>query len=103
MIRGLERQLEKHGPFFSSFPNEFSRRYIELGSLYCNSGELRQARAAFRKAIRLAPFRPKPYRYFVLSLLGSRVFRGVQGLASTSLFGRDRIPPTPPLEPKGVQ
>jgi glycosyltransferase involved in cell wall biosynthesis len=103
MIRGLERQLEKHGPFFASLPREFSRRYIDLGSLYCSSGKMAEARAAFRKAIELAPFRPKPYRYFGLSLFGSRVFRGVMSIATTRFLGRDRIPPTPPLEPTGVR
>ena len=37
MIRGVERQLDKHRDFFAAYPADCSRRYIELGSLYCHA------------------------------------------------------------------
>lgn len=82
MIRGLERQFEKHHSFFSAYPVEFGRRYIELGSLYCHVGKLGQGRRAFVKAIRLAPLAIKNYRYLALSLLGARIFRTVMRFAA---------------------
>lgn len=82
MIRGLERQFQKHLGFFSAYPFEFSRRYLELGSLYCQTGRMKPGRRAFLEAIRLAPHRLKSYRFLSLSLLGPRVFRAVMKFAA---------------------
>jgi hypothetical protein len=101
MIRGLERQFEKHHNFFAAYPSDFSRRYVGLGSLYGSEGQMKKARAAFRRAIRLAPLRMKPYRYLGLSLLGARIFSGVTKMATTT-FSRAR-PLSPPLEQGGLQ
>ncbi len=101
MIRGLERQLEKHRDFFSAYPAAFHQRLIELGSLYCQAGQMVKARAAFRRAVAMAPLRPKHYRYLVLSLFGSRVFGGVMRFSSyRTLFSRSEVSDLP-AEPGG--
>jgi glycosyltransferase involved in cell wall biosynthesis len=77
MIRGLDRQLRKHGKFFAASPENFSRRYIALGALYCYTRDVEKGREAFRKAIQISPLMLKQYLYLGLSLFGFEAFRRV--------------------------
>jgi glycosyltransferase involved in cell wall biosynthesis len=79
MIGGLREQLKKHGEFFALDPPNHSRRFANLGVLYCYVGEVAKAREAFRNAIRATPLWAKLYAYLALSLFGAGVFRWVQG------------------------
>jgi glycosyltransferase involved in cell wall biosynthesis len=79
IIGGLKEQLTKHRDLFALDPPNYSRRFANLGVLYCYVGEVAKGREAFRNAIRAAPFVTKLYAYLALSLLGPRVFRWVQG------------------------
>jgi glycosyltransferase involved in cell wall biosynthesis len=78
MIRGLERQLQKHGDFFAAYPLDLSRRYIELGAMFCYERKGRRGRWAFRRGIQIAPVRLKNYFYLGLALFGARVFRWIR-------------------------
>jgi hypothetical protein len=75
MIAGIERILEKHGTFFMLNKSSYSRRYSELGLLYCLSGDTASGKRAFLRAIRVYPLRAKVYLHFCLSLLGADVFQ----------------------------
>jgi glycosyltransferase involved in cell wall biosynthesis len=78
MVRGLERQLQKHGAFFASYPSDLARRYIELGAMLCYERDGRRGRRAFWQAVRIAPLRLKNYFYLGLGLFGARIFRQVR-------------------------
>jgi glycosyltransferase involved in cell wall biosynthesis len=94
MIRGLERQIQKHVAFFAPYPASLARRYLELGSLHCRTGDMRKGRAAIIQAIRLAPFEAKNYRYLLFSFLGKTVFRAIMRYAAgTDMRRTRRLPP----------
>jgi glycosyltransferase involved in cell wall biosynthesis len=76
---GLAEQLKKHGEFFALDPENHSRRFANLGVLYCYLGEVDRARESFWKAIETTPLALKLYAYLALSMFGSRIFRRVQG------------------------
>jgi len=79
IIGGLREQLQKHHDFFALDPGNYSRRFANLGVLYCYVGEIARGRQAFRSGIRATPLAAKLYAYLALSMLGPRVFRSVQG------------------------
>jgi len=79
IIGGLREQLHKHRDFFALDPGNYSRRFANLGVLYCYVGETARGRQAFYSGIRVTPFAGKLYAYLALSLLGTRVFRSLQG------------------------
>jgi glycosyltransferase involved in cell wall biosynthesis len=79
MIKGLERQLQKHASFFAIDRANHSRRYAVLGTLYCYCGNISYGRRAFVKAIRASPVALRGYLYLGLTLLGGRGFRAVRG------------------------
>jgi hypothetical protein len=78
MIRGLERLLDKFGVFFAAYPQDLSRRHLELGVWNCYQGKASKGRKAFLRAIRIAPTRFKNYFYLALALFGAQVFRWVR-------------------------
>ena len=75
MIRGSERKLVKYGAFFATYPEDLARRYLSLGTYRCFMGEVSRGRSDFWRAIRVSPWKIKPYAYYTLSLLGSAPFR----------------------------
>ena len=77
VIGGLAEQLKKHGQLFALDPENYSRRFANLGVLYCYSGDIDRARSAFTSAIRATPFALKVYAYLALSVLGARAFRWI--------------------------
>jgi glycosyltransferase involved in cell wall biosynthesis len=78
VVRGLRRQLNKYGTFFSAYPASLSDRYIALGVGLCYERDAKEGRRAFWRAVRIAPWRLKNYLYFGLALFGSRIFRLVR-------------------------
>jgi glycosyltransferase involved in cell wall biosynthesis len=85
-IRGSEHLLRKHLAYFLARPLELSYLYLDIGRLHAHLGRMGRARAAFRKAVALAPLRLKSYQYLGLSLLGGRVFRPVAHYVSAGLL-----------------
>jgi glycosyltransferase involved in cell wall biosynthesis len=79
MIGGLREQLRKHRAFFALDAANYSRRFANLGVLYCYAGEIEKGRQAFRSAIRATPLAAKLYAYLALSMLGPRGFRSIHG------------------------
>jgi glycosyltransferase involved in cell wall biosynthesis len=78
MIKGWQAQLAKHANLFSQNPRSYSLRYLDLGVLYCQKGDLRQGRKAFMQAIRIYPFELRHYFNACLSLLGAGNFRKIK-------------------------
>ncbi len=74
---GKEKVLKKHEQRFKENPKFLSNQYLDIGILYCLTGKTQKGRQAIRRAIRLVPFRLKPYLIFGLSYLGTNLFRKV--------------------------
>ena len=54
---------------------ELATHFITLGALYLKSSDIRSARSAFLKAIRLQPASFKLWGYYLLSCLGAKTYR----------------------------
>jgi glycosyltransferase involved in cell wall biosynthesis len=93
MIGGLREQLAKHGRFFALDPVNHSRRFVNLGVLYCYTGNVSAARTAFRDAIRATPLAPKLYAYLALSMLGVHIFRWVHAPRRALVAARGNAAP----------
>jgi len=74
-IRGGEAQLRKYAALFALNSKVHSRRYLDLGVLYCYKGDVIKGRKALIKAIKIYPFEPKYYFNLCLSLLGANNFK----------------------------
>jgi hypothetical protein len=75
MIRGIEMLVAKHGDFFAANPKSHSRRYRIMGMLLSDIGNMREARSAFLRAVRMDP---RNYACPVLSFLGPPTFNKVR-------------------------
>jgi glycosyltransferase involved in cell wall biosynthesis len=73
LMKGLEIMLKKYGSS-PAFKKQCSRRYLEFSVKFCEADQVRNGRRALLKSIGLYPYRIKPYLYFVLTLLGMKVF-----------------------------
>ncbi|MPZ76519.1 MAG: glycosyltransferase [Deltaproteobacteria bacterium] len=71
--RGLETMLRKYGSS-AAFRKSCSGRYLFFGIKFCEADQIGKGKAALLKAIRLDPYRIKPYIYFLLTLLGPKIF-----------------------------
>jgi glycosyltransferase involved in cell wall biosynthesis len=78
VLKGAESKLKKYAQFFSLNKKAYSRRFLQLGVLYCYNGRVRNGRAALFKAIRLNPLEMRNYYNMALSLLGAETFRKVK-------------------------
>jgi len=78
LLRGTEILKSKLGHSSKALKENFSFRYCRVGVLYCLNGDLIRGRDALLKAIKLRPFKVKPYLMLCLSVLGSKNFRKVQ-------------------------
>lgn len=85
VIAGKERVLRKHEQFFAEDPASFGELYRRLGLRYYDVGEVRKARGALAKALRLRPTL-STWVYYVLTFGGSRFYRGAGALRGH--FGR---------------
>ena len=77
VIKGKERMLEKYEQWYKKNPKSLSMGCLELGMVYSLNGMSSKGKSANLRAISLNPFRIKPYFIFVLSCLGTNVFRKV--------------------------
>ena len=82
-IIGLNILFKKHDKYFKLNTKSYSRRYLNLGVLYCYNGEIQKGRKAFEQAIRLDPFEIRNYFNFCLSLLGAENFRKLKKIKET--------------------
>ena len=80
--KGIEILLAKHGNS-PALRRYLSYRYLFLGVNYCERGNARDGRGAFRNAIKLYPFGIRHYFNFCLSLLGARTFKRIKGTKET--------------------
>lgn len=78
-IAGKERLMQKHAEFFAQDPVRQSERYRRLGLLYCTVGDVRKAREALAKALRLRPTLTN-WASYILTLGGTRFYRGAGAL-----------------------
>jgi glycosyltransferase involved in cell wall biosynthesis len=72
--RGIEVLLDKHGASRALRAN-LSVQSLGIGVQYFSRGESRPGRRAILRAIRLAPWTPRPHLNLLLSFLGPAVFR----------------------------
>lgn len=79
-IRGGEAQLKKYGAMFALDRRHYSRRYLDLGVLYCCNGNVRKGREAFLQAIKIDPLEPRPYFNLGLSVFGPNNFKKLKNL-----------------------
>jgi tetratricopeptide (TPR) repeat protein len=77
-IKGIEILFEKYGDIFKLNPKSYSKKYLNLGVLYCFNGETHKGRKAFKKAIRISPFDIRNYINFSLSFLGEKSFKKIK-------------------------
>ena len=77
VIKGKEKILEKYDQGYKKHPKILSKKFLEIGILYCLNGNPKEGRKAFLRTISLDPLRIKPYCIFFLSCLGTKVFRKV--------------------------
>ena len=80
VLKGAESMLGKYADYFSVNRKSYSRRFLNLGVLYCYSGRVQRARATFFKAIRLNPFEIRNYYNLALSLLGAENYKKIKDL-----------------------
>jgi glycosyltransferase involved in cell wall biosynthesis len=73
LTQGLEIMLRKYGSS-ATFRKRCSNRYLEFGVKFCEANQIEKGRTALRRSISLHPYRIKPYLYFLLALLGPKVF-----------------------------
>jgi glycosyltransferase involved in cell wall biosynthesis len=79
-IKVGEAQVKKYAGIFALHSKHYSRRYLDLGVLYCYTSNVSKGRAAFIKAIKIWPFEPRSYFNLTLSLLGPGPFRTLKNL-----------------------
>ena len=72
---GRRYSSAKHRAFFATSVTDDSRNHLSLGILYGYAGDLRKARAAFRRAAWINPWAMQNYFNLCLSLLGPATFR----------------------------
>ncbi|HWP93500.1 MAG TPA: glycosyltransferase [Thermodesulfobacteriota bacterium] len=85
VISGKEAMLKKYSDVFESNKKDHSYRYLQLGVLYCYSGNARKGREAFLRAIMAYPFEVRHYFNFCLSLLGASVFKKMKVIKENAL------------------
>jgi len=68
-IRVVERHFDPHRIPAKIYRKRIADLHIYLGRGYLRLGDARKARLAFRKGMRLTPFRIRPMRYFLRSIL----------------------------------
>lgn len=78
--RGLEILQSKLGNSHPNLKENYRYRYLRLGILYCLNGEHKKGRQAYYQAIKLFPFRLKPYGIFLLSFFGPKMLRKILSL-----------------------
>jgi glycosyltransferase involved in cell wall biosynthesis len=83
VIKGQEMVGEKYKHWYKLNPKSYSRKYLEIGILYCLNGHSRKGRRAYLKSITLSPFWMKPYLIFFLSCLGTNIFRKVNEIRNS--------------------
>ena len=88
--RGIDIMLEKYGSS-PDLRRNLASQSLRLGVRYASRGDLAKGRRALRRAIRLAPSKPKPYLNLALSLLGRHAFRIAHGSRRGSATGRRAI------------
>ena len=74
-IKARERLMEKYARLLAFHTKGYSWNYLDLGIMYCLTGDTRKGRSAYVKSITLSPFQMKAYLGLCLSLLGSKVFK----------------------------
>jgi glycosyltransferase involved in cell wall biosynthesis len=85
VISGKEAMLKKYSDVFESNKKDHSYRYLQLGVLYCYSGNAGKGREAFLRAIMAYPFEVRHYFNFCLSLLGASVFKKMKVIKENAL------------------
>jgi glycosyltransferase involved in cell wall biosynthesis len=70
ILRGKEAQLQKHLPLLTLNPKAYGQRLLQLGEIYCSTGNLISGRAAFSAAIKVDPFQVRHYYNLILSFAG---------------------------------
>ncbi len=68
-IRVVERHFDPHRVPRRKYRKRIADLHVYLGRGYLRIGDAREARLAFRNAMRLTPFRIRPMRYFLRSIL----------------------------------
>jgi glycosyltransferase involved in cell wall biosynthesis len=76
-IKGKILVLKKYEQWFVRYPMGHSEQYLHLGTLHCLAGDTQEGRAAYRRSMKIAPWRIKPYLVFGVSLFGLRAFNKV--------------------------
>jgi glycosyltransferase involved in cell wall biosynthesis len=79
-IAGHEKFFEKYKQWLEMRPKVYSKKYLNLGIVYCLNGNLKKGRAAYRRSIAIYPYRIKPYLTFFLAYTGANVFRKVTNM-----------------------
>ncbi len=75
--RAMEIILEKHRRIFNGHPAARARHLFYLGNIACLEGSIGEGRAYLFNAVKLRPWRWKPWIALALTLLGQRVYRAV--------------------------
>jgi len=78
VISGKEAMLKKYGELFASNRKDYSYRYLQIGVLYCYSGDTKKGREALFKAMMTYPFEIRHYFNLFLSLLGADAFKKIK-------------------------
>ena len=75
-VKGESRDyvINKHKEVFRQNPKIYSNVLRSTGTFYIFAGDLLEGRKHFLKAVRLNPFDVRNYVYFLVSLLGSKVY-----------------------------
>ena len=93
VAKGREDKLRKYEQLIAKNKKNYSDWYHGLGVLYCLNGEMVKARGAFLKAVKIYPFRVKPYFGLLFSLSNAENFTKVIALKESivAAFNEPRV------------
>jgi glycosyltransferase involved in cell wall biosynthesis len=80
IIKGFETLIKKHFKDYKKYPHSLALRYFQLGVLYIENNNIRNARFYFYKAWLASPFNITYLRHFLSILLGRKVYVFLQRL-----------------------
>jgi glycosyltransferase involved in cell wall biosynthesis len=75
IISGAERDLSKYRAFYARHPRVYSRRLHRLATYHCLSGNVKQGRRVFWRAVAKDCLAIKSYVCLALSFFGPRAFK----------------------------
>lgn len=70
----IQERIQQMSAFRTLSPQQCARFYVVCGSRHAQLGETQQARAYFKRAIKIAPKQLRPYLLYMLSPLGKKSY-----------------------------